>query len=122
MRPGQRFGLSEIEKRDGRSIQSSGNLTKRRIGSDSSIGRAFDKPHSCIRSVLFPRGGIPMARLDLIGQVSTQGKDYDAVSSQLAIIERGYLVVFLFTDPKGQEFDGGAARKAMDSQLPDSRF
>ena len=25
------------------------------------IGRAFDKPHSCIRSVLLPRGGIPPA-------------------------------------------------------------
>src|SRR6202035_2499999 len=25
------------------------------------IGRAFEKPHSCIRSVLLPRGGIPPA-------------------------------------------------------------
>jgi hypothetical protein len=53
--------------------------------------------------------------LDLIAQVNVQGKDYDAVSSQLAIIERGYLVLFYFTDPKGQESDREAARKAMDS-------
>jgi hypothetical protein len=56
-----------------------------------------------------------LARLDLIGQVNTQGKDYDAVSSQLFIIERGYLVLFNFTDPEGQESDREASRKAMDS-------
>jgi hypothetical protein len=59
--------------------------------------------------------GKRMVRLDLIAQVNVQGKDYDAVSSQLAIIERGYLVLFYFTDPKGQESDCEAARKAMDS-------
>lgn len=59
--------------------------------------------------------GKRMARLDLIAQVNIQGKDYDAVSSQLAIIERGYLVLFYFTDPEGQESEGEAARKAMDS-------
>src|SRR5271154_3527597 len=52
MRPGQRFGFSAIEKRD---------VWKRWKAGQSlhEIGRAFDKPHSCIRSVLLPRGGIP---------------------------------------------------------------
>jgi IS30 family transposase len=54
MRPGQRFGLSTIEKRDVWSRWKAGQ-------SLHEIGRAFDKPHSCIRSVLLPRGGIPPA-------------------------------------------------------------
>src|SRR6202171_4812852 len=52
MRPGKRFGLSEIEKRDVWSRWKAGQPLHE-------IGRAFDKPHSCIRSVLLPRGGIP---------------------------------------------------------------
>ena len=56
MRPGQRFGLSAIEKRDVWNRWKAGQ-------SLHEIGRAFDKPHSCIRSVLLPRGGIaPTAR------------------------------------------------------------
>jgi IS30 family transposase len=56
MRPGKRFGLSAIEKRDVWSRWKAGQ-------SLHEIGRAFDKPHSCIRSVLLPRGGIsPIAR------------------------------------------------------------
>ena len=54
MRPGKRFGLSAIEKRDVWSRWKAGQ-------SLHEIGRAFDKPHSCIRSVLLPRGGIPPA-------------------------------------------------------------
>ena len=52
MRSGMRFGLSAIEKRD---------VWKRWKAGQSlhEIGRAFDKPHSCIRSALLPRGGIP---------------------------------------------------------------
>ena len=52
MRPGKRFGLSAIEKCDVWSRWKAGQ-------SLHEIGRAFDKPHSCIRSVLLPRGGIP---------------------------------------------------------------
>ena len=56
MRPGQRFGFSAIEKRDVWNRWKAGQ-------SLHEIGRAFDKPHSCIRSVLLPRGGIsPAAR------------------------------------------------------------
>jgi IS30 family transposase len=56
MRSGQRFGLSGIEKRDVWNRWKAGQ-------SLHEIGRAFDKPHSCIRSVLLPRGGIaPDAR------------------------------------------------------------
>ena len=52
MRPGTRFGLSAIEKREVWSRWKQGQ-------SLHAIGRAFDKPHSCIRAVLLPRGGIP---------------------------------------------------------------
>ena len=56
MRRGMRFGLSAIEKRDVWSRWKAGE-------SLHEIGRAFDKPHSCIRAVLLPRGGIaPAAR------------------------------------------------------------
>src|ERR1700675_4283708 len=54
MRPGIRFGLSAIEKREVWSRWKAGQ-------SLHEIGRAFDKPHSCIRAVLLPRGGIPPA-------------------------------------------------------------
>src|SRR6202162_1760316 len=54
MRPGQRFGFSAIEKRDVWNRWKAGQ-------SLHEIGRAFDKPHSCIRSVLLARGGIPPA-------------------------------------------------------------
>ena len=47
-----RFGLSAIEKRDVWSRWKEGQ-------SLHEIARAFGKPHSCIRSVLLPRGGIP---------------------------------------------------------------
>ena len=56
MRPGKRFGLSAIDK---------GEVWNRWKAGQSlhEIGRAFGKEHSCIRSVLLPRGGIrPAAR------------------------------------------------------------
>ena len=56
MRPGKRFGLSATEKCDVWSRWKAGQ-------SLHEIGRAFGKEHSCIRSVLLPRGGIcPAAR------------------------------------------------------------
>src|SRR5271157_189472 len=56
MRPGKRFGLSAIEKSDIWSRWKAGQ-------SLHEIGRAFDKPHSSIRCLLLPRGGIsPAAR------------------------------------------------------------
>src|SRR5580698_7241315 len=56
MRPGKRFGLSAIEKREVWSRWKAGQ-------SLHEIGRAFGKEHSCIRSVLLPCGGIaPAAR------------------------------------------------------------
>src|SRR6266404_5045164 len=52
MRPGKRFGLSAIEKNE---------IWRRwKVGQTlHEIGRAFDKPHSSIRCLLLPRGGIP---------------------------------------------------------------
>jgi DNA-binding CsgD family transcriptional regulator len=52
MRPGNRFGLSAIEKSDIWCRWKAGQ-------SLHEIGRAFDKPHSSIRCLLLPRGGIP---------------------------------------------------------------
>jgi Helix-turn-helix domain len=52
MRPGIRFGLSAVEKRDVWRRWKAGQTLHE-------IGRVFDKPHSCIRYVLLPRGGIP---------------------------------------------------------------
>jgi IS30 family transposase len=52
MRPEVRFGLSANEKREIWSRWKAGE-------SLHEIGRAFDKPHSSIRCVLLPRGGIP---------------------------------------------------------------
>ena len=54
MRPGKRFGLSAIEKHEIWSRWKAGQ-------SLHEIGRAFDKPHSSIRCLLLPRGGIPPA-------------------------------------------------------------
>ena len=54
MRAGKRFGLSAIEKRDIWSRWRAGQ-------SLHEIGRTFDKPHSSIRCLLLPRGGIPPA-------------------------------------------------------------
>ena len=54
MRPGKRFGLSAMGK---------GEVWTRWKAGQSlhEIGRAFGKEHSCIRSVLLPRGGIRSA-------------------------------------------------------------
>jgi IS30 family transposase len=54
MKPGKRFGLSAIEKSD---------VWRRWKAGDTlhEIGRAFDKPHTTIRHLLLPRGGIPPA-------------------------------------------------------------
>src|SRR6478735_2251523 len=52
MRPGMRFGLSEVEKRDVWSRWKAGQTLHE-------IGRAYGKPHNSIRAVLLPRGGIP---------------------------------------------------------------
>src|SRR5215470_10235389 len=52
MRPGMRFGLSAIQKRDVWSRWKAGQTLHE-------IGRAYGKPHNSIRAVLLPRGGIP---------------------------------------------------------------
>ena len=52
MRSGMRFGLSASEKRNVWIRWKAGQTLHE-------IGRAFEKPHSCIRAVLLPRGGIP---------------------------------------------------------------
>ena len=52
MRPRKRFGLSAIEKNEIWRRWKAGQTLHE-------IGRAFDKPHSSIRCLLLPRGGIP---------------------------------------------------------------
>ena len=54
MRLGMRFGFSAVEKSKIWSRWKAGQ-------SLHEIGRAFDKPHSSIRCLLLPRGGIPPA-------------------------------------------------------------
>ena len=54
MKPGKRFGLSAVEKSNIWSRWKTGQ-------SLHEIGRAFDKPHTSIRHLLLPRGGIPPA-------------------------------------------------------------
>src|ERR1700692_2021650 len=54
MKPGKRFGLSAIEKSEVWKRWKAGETLRE-------IGRAFDKPHSSIRCLLLPRGGIPPA-------------------------------------------------------------
>jgi|HubBroStandDraft_4_1064222.scaffolds.fasta_scaffold166405_2 hypothetical protein len=60
-------------------------------------------------------GGKRLVRLDISAHSNVEGKDYDVVTSQLATIERGYLILLYFSDPKGQESESKAARKAMNS-------
>src|ERR1700730_16852135 len=54
MRPGKRFGLPAIEKSDIWRRWKAGQTLHE-------IVRAFDKPHTSIRCLLLPRGGIPPA-------------------------------------------------------------
>src|ERR1700758_5664401 len=52
MKQGKRFGLSAEQKSDVWRRWKAGQTLHE-------IGRAFDKPHSSIRCLLLPRGGIP---------------------------------------------------------------
>src|SRR6202161_4480134 len=54
MKTGKRFGLSTIEKIDVWRRWKAGETLHE-------IGGAFDKPHTSIRCLLLPRGGIPPA-------------------------------------------------------------
>jgi IS30 family transposase len=67
MKPGKRFGLSAMEKSDIWSRWKAGQ-------SLHEIGRAFDKPHSSIRCLLLPRGGIPPAARRRSRRVLTLGE------------------------------------------------
>jgi len=66
MRPGKRFGLPAIEKRDIWSRWKAGQ-------SLHEIGRAFDKPHSSIRCLLLPRGGMAWLWNSLLSDTSADG-------------------------------------------------
>src|ERR1700724_712864 len=54
MKPGKRFGLSAVEKNEIWRRWKAGQTLHE-------IGRAFDKPHTSIRKLLLPRGGIAPA-------------------------------------------------------------
>jgi hypothetical protein len=60
-------------------------------------------------------GGRRMARLDMTFQVNVQGNNYPIRGSQLAIIEQGYLVLFIISDPSGNESDHDAAAQVINS-------
>jgi tetratricopeptide (TPR) repeat protein len=59
--------------------------------------------------------GRRLARLDLTTQLNVQGNNYSARVSELAIIERGYLVMFVFSDPSGSESNHEAAAQTINS-------
>ena len=56
-----------------------------------------------------------MTRLHLATEVNVQGITYETRWSQLAIADRGYLLMFISSDPVGRESDAGSAMKALDS-------
>jgi hypothetical protein len=56
-----------------------------------------------------------MARLDMTGEVNVQENSYAVRVSQLAIIERGYLVLFIVSDPSGNESEHDAAAQIINS-------
>src|ERR1700675_3624380 len=87
MRPGKRFGLSAIEKSDIWCRWKAGQ-------SLHEIGRSFDKPHSSIRCLLLPRGGIAPAarRRSLLALTLAEREDISrgmACGSSIREIARG---------------------------------
>src|ERR1700746_3589723 len=70
MKQGRRFGFSAEQKLDVWRRWKAGQTLHE-------IGRAFDKPPSCIRSVLLPRGGIPPAARRLSRLALTLAKRED---------------------------------------------
>ncbi len=60
-------------------------------------------------------GGRHMTRLHLAAEVKVQGITHETQGSQLALAERGYLLMFISSDPVGRESDAGSAMKALDS-------
>jgi len=87
MRPGKRCGLSAMEKSDIWSRWKAGQ-------SLHEIGRAFDKPHSSIRCLLLPRGGIAPAarRRSLLALTLAEREDISrgmACGSSIREIARG---------------------------------
>ena len=91
-----RFGLSAIEKRDVWSRWKAGQ-------SLHEIGRAFEKPHSCFRAVLLPRGGIPPVarRRSQLALTLAEREDISrGIASGLSIRERAELLSFEQTCPE----------------------
>ncbi len=104
MRPGKRFGLSAIEKSDIWHRWKAGQ-------SLHEIGRAFDKPHSSIRCLLLPRGGIPLAarrRSRLMTLYATGGRRAELTHLRVSDIDSQRMVIHV---------QGGKGRKDRDVML-----
>jgi YD repeat-containing protein len=60
-------------------------------------------------------GGTRMARLHLAAEVDVGDASYDTRISQLTLVERGYLLMFISSDSLGGESDAESAAKALNS-------
>ena len=60
-------------------------------------------------------GGTRMSRLQFDAEVESQGSSYDTRVSQFALVEHGYMLFFLSSDPVNHESDPESATKALDS-------
>lgn len=76
------------------------------------LGRGF-RPIGKPSEVLL--GGRRMTRLHVATEVDVRGVSYDTRGWQLALVERGYLLMFISSDPVGRESDASSAVKALDS-------
>ncbi len=60
-------------------------------------------------------GGRRMTRLHLAAESNAGGSDYETRWSQLALVERGYLLMLISSDPVNRESDAESAVRALDS-------
>jgi hypothetical protein len=60
-------------------------------------------------------GGRRMTRVHFAAEVNVGGNNYQTRWSQLAVVERGCLLMFISSDPLNRESDAGSAVRALDS-------
>jgi len=60
-------------------------------------------------------GGRRMTRLHLAAEVNLRGSDYETRWSQLALVERGCMLMIISSDPINRESDAESAMRARDS-------
>jgi hypothetical protein len=60
-------------------------------------------------------GGRRMTRLHLAAEVNVRGSDHETRWSQLALVERGCMLMIISSDPINRESDAESAMRARDS-------